>query len=118
MLSSTIVLRRSAAAAAFVGTKTVRAALATQVGAAAGFRYKSDDVGDVIGIDLGTTNSCVSIMVRYSISRVISFVCLCLGGFGMERKGWRREGGKARARKGNDGKTSNMEWNKKPNIVP
>ena len=27
-------------------------------------RFKSDDVGDVIGIDLGTTNSCVSIMVR------------------------------------------------------
>merc|ERR1712232_1248162 len=25
-------------------------------------RYKSDDMGDVIGIDLGTTNSCVSIM--------------------------------------------------------
>lgn len=36
--------------------------MATQFGAAAGFRYKSDDVGDVIGIDLGTTNSCVSIM--------------------------------------------------------
>lgn len=27
-------------------------------------RWKSTDVGDVIGIDLGTTNSCVSIMVR------------------------------------------------------
>jgi hypothetical protein len=26
-------------------------------------RYKSTDVGDVIGIDLGTTNSCVAIMV-------------------------------------------------------
>mmetsp|Transcript_18909 Transcript_18909/g.33317 ORF Transcript_18909/g.33317 Transcript_18909/m.33317 type:complete len:686 (-) Transcript_18909:72-2129(-) len=26
------------------------------------FRYKSDDAGDVIGIDLGTTNSCVAIM--------------------------------------------------------
>jgi len=34
--------------------------MANQFGA--GFRYKSDDVGDVIGIDLGTTNSCVSIM--------------------------------------------------------
>eukprot|EP00956_Cyclotella_meneghiniana_P040956 scaffold210414_cov23-Cyclotella_meneghiniana.AAC.3 len=27
-------------------------------------RWKSTDVGDVIGIDLGTTNSCVAIMVR------------------------------------------------------
>jgi hypothetical protein len=26
-------------------------------------RFKSTDVGDVIGIDLGTTNSCVAIMV-------------------------------------------------------
>jgi molecular chaperone DnaK len=29
-------------------------------------RYKSTDVGDVIGIDLGTTNSCVAVMVRFS----------------------------------------------------
>jgi molecular chaperone DnaK len=27
-------------------------------------RFKSTDAGDVIGIDLGTTNSCVAIMVR------------------------------------------------------
>ena len=27
-------------------------------------RWKSTDVGDVIGIDLGTTNSCVAVMVR------------------------------------------------------
>jgi hypothetical protein len=27
-------------------------------------RFISKDVGDVIGIDLGTTNSCVAIMVR------------------------------------------------------
>lgn len=27
-------------------------------------RLKSTDAGDVIGIDLGTTNSCVAIMVR------------------------------------------------------
>jgi hypothetical protein len=27
-------------------------------------RFKSTDVGDVIGIDLGTTNSCVAVMVR------------------------------------------------------
>jgi hypothetical protein len=28
-----------------------------------GRRYKSTDAGDVIGIDLGTTNSCVAVMV-------------------------------------------------------
>ena len=32
-------------------------------------RWKSTDAGDVIGIDLGTTNSCVSIMVRRSKKR-------------------------------------------------
>ena len=26
-------------------------------------RFKSTDAGDVIGIDLGTTNSCVAVMV-------------------------------------------------------
>lgn len=30
---------------------------------ALGRRFKSTDVGDVIGIDLGTTNSCVAVMV-------------------------------------------------------
>ena len=29
-----------------------------------GRRLKSTDAGDVIGIDLGTTNSCVAVMVR------------------------------------------------------
>ena len=29
----------------------------------AGRRFKSSDAGDVIGIDLGTTNSCVAVMV-------------------------------------------------------
>ncbi len=29
----------------------------------AGRRWKSTDAGDVIGIDLGTTNSCVAVMV-------------------------------------------------------
>lgn len=28
-------------------------------------RFKSTDAGDVIGIDLGTTNSCVAVMVRF-----------------------------------------------------
>jgi activator of 2-hydroxyglutaryl-CoA dehydratase len=36
---------------------------ATTVAATAARRFKSTDVGDVIGIDLGTTNSCVAIMV-------------------------------------------------------
>jgi molecular chaperone DnaK len=30
-------------------------------------KWKSTDAGDVIGIDLGTTNSCVAIMVRRHI---------------------------------------------------
>ena len=34
-----------------------------------GRRWKSDDAGDVIGIDLGTTNSCVAIMVRTVCTR-------------------------------------------------
>jgi molecular chaperone DnaK (HSP70) len=33
-------------------------------------RWKSD-VGDVIGIDLGTTNSCVSIMVRLTVQNIM-----------------------------------------------
>jgi hypothetical protein len=32
-------------------------------------RFKSDDAGDVIGIDLGTTNSCVAIMVSCNMTR-------------------------------------------------
>jgi hypothetical protein len=31
-------------------------------------RWKSGDAGDVIGIDLGTTNSCVAIMVGHVFS--------------------------------------------------
>jgi molecular chaperone DnaK len=30
-------------------------------------RWKATDAGDVIGIDLGTTNSCVAVMVRRSL---------------------------------------------------
>ena len=32
-------------------------------------RSKGTDAGDVIGIDLGTTNSCVAIMVRINMKR-------------------------------------------------
>jgi hypothetical protein len=43
-------------------------------------RWKSTDAGDVIGIDLGTTNSCVAIMVRAFIA---AFGCSSIGLFGM-----------------------------------
>ena len=51
---STVSSSVGAAPAAFVDSSF---SLATR-------RFKSSDIGDVIGIDLGTTNSCVSIMVR------------------------------------------------------
>ena len=38
-------------------------------------RWKSTDAGDVIGIDLGTTNSCVAIMVSSKIG-YIQYLCL------------------------------------------
>jgi len=58
MLSSTTLLRRSLALSS--KKATVPASFPALDGIAR--RFKSDDVGDVIGIDLGTTNSCVSIM--------------------------------------------------------
>lgn len=63
MLSSTL-LRRSAAAltAKKAASPGLSVAALDRLGVAR--RFKSDDAGDVIGIDLGTTNSCVSIMVR------------------------------------------------------
>jgi hypothetical protein len=66
MLSSAI-LRRSVALGA--SKKTLGIATTPSLSSLGAFdgvsrRFKSDDVGDVIGIDLGTTNSCVSIMVR------------------------------------------------------
>jgi molecular chaperone DnaK len=38
-----------------------------------GKRMKSSDAGDVIGIDLGTTNSCVAIMVSFFDSLLRTF---------------------------------------------
>jgi hypothetical protein len=38
-------------------------------------RWKGADAGDVIGIDLGTTNSCVAVMVRFSL--VARCICDC-----------------------------------------
>ena len=65
MLSSAI-LRRSGVVALGASKKTLGSAIATSNGVVSR-RFKSDDVGDVIGIDLGTTNSCVSIMVRINL---------------------------------------------------
>lgn len=61
MLSSTL-LRRSAVAVTAKKAASPGMSVVALDGIAR--RFKSDDVGDVIGIDLGTTNSCVSIMVR------------------------------------------------------
>jgi len=58
MLSSTL-LRRSATA--LTAKKAASPGMSVALDGIAR-RFKSDDAGDVIGIDLGTTNSCVSIM--------------------------------------------------------
>jgi hypothetical protein len=51
------------------------AAFGNALNTALGRRYKSSDVGDVIGIDLGTTNSCVAIMVSsINVSAVVSIL--------------------------------------------
>jgi hypothetical protein len=63
MLSSAILRRSGVALGASASKKTLGSAIASSNGVVSR-RFKSDDVGDVIGIDLGTTNSCVSIMVR------------------------------------------------------
>ena len=84
-----------------MGRKTVGAAIANQFGAAAGFRYKSDDVGDVIGIDLGTTNSCVSIMVSSSLIHKYAHLSY---NWGTERRRGKERGGEIRKKK-------EIEWN-------
>ena len=61
MLSSSV-LRRSLSSLAAKKATTPGVSIGAFDGIAR--RFKSDDAGDVIGIDLGTTNSCVSIMVR------------------------------------------------------
>jgi hypothetical protein len=52
-------------------------------------RWKSTDVGDVIGIDLGTTNSCVAIMVS-GLVEAVSQVSR-LGGKESRRAAWERK---------------------------
>lgn len=57
---------RSALAAAAGGTSTAPTLSAAGQHLLGARRWKGADAGDVIGIDLGTTNSCVAIMVRLS----------------------------------------------------
>jgi hypothetical protein len=75
MLTSTTsaFLRRAASASAYKSAAVVPSLSSIAVGGGQQqhhqqqLRWKSKDVGDVIGIDLGTTNSCVAIMVRLSL---------------------------------------------------
>lgn len=73
LASSSVLLRRSAVSGlAARNTNVAASAAATSSlfdasSSSSSFlsrRWKSSDAGDVIGIDLGTTNSCVAIMVR------------------------------------------------------
>ena len=65
MLSSTL-LHRSALALTAKKTASPGVGVCASAIALDGIsrQFKFEDVGDVIGIDLGTTDSCVSIMVR------------------------------------------------------
>ncbi|KAL3940830.1 MAG: hypothetical protein SGBAC_004700 [Bacillariaceae sp.] len=62
--ASSTLLRRTAAHTSVVTSAAFRKPSfgASATNAFLGKRWKSDDAGDVIGIDLGTTNSCVAIM--------------------------------------------------------
>lgn len=62
MLASSLLMRRSAAFAA--ARPSLLLPTSSTLESAVTRRFKSNDAGDVIGIDLGTTNSCVAIMVR------------------------------------------------------
>jgi hypothetical protein len=67
--SSLLLARRSAATTLASSSRggvgnAVAPAITSLFDASTLRRWKSDDAGDVIGIDLGTTNSCVAIMVR------------------------------------------------------
>ena len=60
---------RRAAKSALIGPSTTRLGVINPTKSTLGLfndnlkRWKSTDAGDVIGIDLGTTNSCVATMV-------------------------------------------------------
>lgn len=53
-----------AARRGLLASSTSKSAFGGLSSASSQLRFKSTDAGDVIGIDLGTTNSCVAIMVR------------------------------------------------------
>ena len=58
-------LRRGLLASNGVNSSLARSTISkSSFGGISQMRMKSTDAGDVIGIDLGTTNSCVAIMVR------------------------------------------------------
>jgi len=56
-------LRRTAATGAGASIRNSAAFASSFDPLAVQRRWKSHDAGDVIGIDLGTTNSCVAVMV-------------------------------------------------------
>jgi molecular chaperone DnaK len=59
-------LRRGLLASNGVNSSLARSTISkSSFGGISQMRMKSTDAGDVIGIDLGTTNSCVAIMVRF-----------------------------------------------------
>ena len=57
-------LRRGLTSAGAASSFTRSSVSKSSFGGFSQMRLKSTDAGDVIGIDLGTTNSCVAIMVR------------------------------------------------------
>ena len=69
-------LRRGLLASNGVNSSLARSTIISKssFGGISQMRMKSTDAGDVIGIDLGTTNSCVAIMVR--LKTVYSVTCL------------------------------------------
>ena len=68
-------LRRGLLASNGVNSSLARSTISkSSFGGISQLRMKSTDAGDVIGIDLGTTNSCVAIMVR--LKTVYNVTCL------------------------------------------
>ena len=76
MLSSTARTTSGLIGRSLKGNKTATAPLGSTLSG----RWKSTDAGDVIGIDLETTNSCVAIMVRNSIIKYMYMVWSLMGG--------------------------------------
>jgi hypothetical protein len=70
---------RSAATAGALSSNAGAASAAATQSIFGARRWKGADAGDVIGIDLGTTNSCVAIMVSGLFLRDRSGHKLCWG---------------------------------------